>query len=403
MTGCRPEVADVIRKYGKDFVGKHATTSQQRRVLLDLSTCRTKALGGHVLRCDRCQHTEISYNSCRNRHCPKCQAAARAAWLEDRRKDLIAVPYFHVVFTLPHELSSLVLQNKRQLYSLLFRAAAEAMKETAANDRHLGAQVGFLAVLHTWGQTLHHHPHIHCVVPAGGLSNQGTAWIDARKDFFLPVRVLSKLFRGKYMSALDSMREAGQLQLHGRAGRLNCDPEWSRFRARLFSKNWVVYAKRPFGGPEQVLKYLARYTHRVAIANQGIVAAEHGRVSFRWKSYANGSVQRIMTLTAVQFLQRFLLHVLPKHFVRIRQYGFLANRIRHDKLERIRQLLDPTSGDRTQAPDSPTELQHAEREISAIQISSRPCPACTQGKLIILGELRPLAWPLRAASVRAPP
>jgi len=394
----RPELADIIREYGAAFVGSHSTSALQRRVLSDLSICRTASLGGHKLRCNRCDHEEISYNSCRNRHCPKCQAMARAAWLEQRRQDLVQVPYFHVVFTLPAELSRIALQNKAKLYGLLFRAAAQTLQEIAADEAHLGAQLGFLVVLHTWGQTLRHHPHLHCVVPGGGISRDETRWVQCADRFFLPVRVLSRLFRGKYLAGLDALWRKGELELHGTLKSLRGQSPWNEMRRALFAKEWVVYAKPPFGGPEQVLKYLARYTHRVAISNKRILSASDGSVSFRWKDYARGNTARTMTLPAAEFLRRYLLHVLPKGFMRIRHYGFLSNRSREQKLKLVRELLASESPD-SKSPDS----AHASLPLAQDRPEPHLCPACEQGNLVIVAELSVLNLLSRQARSRVPP
>jgi hypothetical protein len=289
-------------------------------------------------RCSGCGHEAISYNSCRNRHCPKCQTNAREQWLAKRSEDLLPVPYFHVVFTLPHDLSGLALQNKKLAYDLLFRAAAETLIEIAADPKYLGANIGFLAVLHTWGQNLQHHPHVHCVIPAGGLALDHTRWIRAPSSFFLPVRVLSKVFRGKFVDGLKRLFQAKKFGFHGGLRSLADPQQFRRFLRQLFRKDWVVYAKRPFRGPEYVLQYLARYTHRVAISNHRLIAFENGEVSFRYKDYAHGNKKRKMTLSADEFLRRFLLHVLPRGFVRIRHFGFLANRSRARLVGICRQL-----------------------------------------------------------------
>jgi hypothetical protein len=280
-------VADIIRAFGAAYRERFSVHAQQAQVLGDLALCRTAALGGHKLECDKCGHQEISYNSCRNRHCPKCQAAARAEWLADRERDLLHVPYFHVVFTLPEELSWILLRNKRLGYGLLMRTAAETLRTIAADPRHLGAEIGFLAVLHTWSQSLLHHPHVHCVVPGGGIALDGTRrWIACRENFFLPVRVLSRLFRRLFLQALQKAFEQGELELHGRLAKLQDPKSWADLLSALRRMEWVVYSKPPFGGPLQVLKYLARYTHRVAISNARLVSFEGGRVCFRWKDRA---------------------------------------------------------------------------------------------------------------------
>ena len=366
------EVADVIRSLtaADGRVPGLPVSQAQRRVLGDLAACRTAKLGGHVDACDACGEVRVSYNSCRNRHCPKCQAYRRATWLVDRCEDLLPVPYFHVVFTLPAELASLALQNKREIYGALFASAAATLKTIAADPQHLGVDIGFIAVLHTWGQTLAHHPHLHCVVPGGGLSPDGANWISCPDDFFLPVRVLARLFRGKMLAALQKSFAADRLQFHGALSDL---ADAGRFRAlceQLRGKDWVVYAKPPFGGPEQVLKYLARYTHRVAIANSRITAADSDSVSFRYKDYARGNRNRVMTLAALEFLRRFLHHVLPTRFVRIRHYGFLANRARKQKVPLCRRLIaHATDHTIITSPDLAACLQPPDDD-------GQRCPAC---------------------------
>jgi len=291
------EVADIIRADGDGFIGRNERhlAWPQLKALRAIRNCRTQALGGHLDRCSSCGHEAISYNSCRNRHCPKCQTNAREQWLAKRSEDLLPVPYFHVVFTLPHDLSGLALQNKKLVYDLLFRATAETLLEVAADSKHLGAKVGFLAVLHTWGQNLQHHPHLHCVIPAGGLAPEHDRWIRAPTSFFLPVRVLSKVFRGKFVNGLKRLFQAHKLTFHGTLRSLADPQQFRKFLRQLFRKDWVVYAKRPFRGPEYVLQYLARYTHRVAISNHRLIAFEDGNVTFRYKDYAHGSKKRKMT------------------------------------------------------------------------------------------------------------
>ena len=353
-----------------------------QRVLRDLAACRTAKLGGHVDACDACGELRVSYNSCGNRHCPKCQAQQRAKWLEKRCQDLLPVPYFHVVFTLPAELAPLALQNQREIYGALFAAAAATLRTIAADPKHLGADIGFTAVLHTWGQTLLHHPHLHCVIPGGGLAPDAGTWISCRDDFFLPVRVLSQMFRGKMLAALKQRFAADRLQFHGALAEL-ADP--TRFRAlcnQLRRKQWVVYAKPPFGGPEQVLKYLARYTHRVAIANSRITAADADSVSFRYRDYARGHRHRMMRLDAVEFLRRFLLHVLPQRFVRIRHYGFLANRARKEKLPLCRYLIAQACGqDMITAPALSGSLEPPGDD-------NQRCPVCHAGTMRRIQEFR---------------
>src|ERR1039457_6241772 len=332
------EVADIVRAAGNSFweQQKSHLAWPHRKVLDAIVRCRTTALGGHLDQCVRCGHQAISFNSCRNRHCPKCQGNARVKWLAARSAELLPVPYFHVVFTLPHELSALVLQNKRLLYDLLYRTSAAAMLELARDPKHLGAYIGFLGVLHTWGQNLEHHPHVHYIVPAGGLALDGCRWIDSSRRFFLPVKALSRVFRGKFVAQ-------GKLQFHGSQQVLAAPGCFPAFLRQLFRKDWVVYAKPPFGGAEHVLNYLARYTHRVAISNHRLVAFEDDQVSFRWRDYAHGGKKKVMTVSAHEFLRRFLLHVLPGGLVRIRHFGLFANRRRSAALERCRVLLSTTA------------------------------------------------------------
>jgi Putative transposase/Transposase zinc-binding domain len=336
------EVADILRASGSSFRQRHGShlALQHRKVMDAIVRCRTAALGGHRDQCLRCGHQAISYNSCRNRHCPKCQGNARARWLAARSAELLPVPYFHVVFTLPQELSSLVLQNKRLLYDLLFRSSATTLLEVARNPKHLGADIGLLSVLHTWGQNLQHHPHVHCVVPAGGLALDGSRWISASSRFFLPVRVLSRVFRGKFIAGLKQLVVQDKLQFHGSLQELAKPERFRQFLYQLYSNEWVVYAKPPFGGAEHVLHYLARYTHRVAISNHRLVAFKEDLVSFRWKDYAHNGKQKVMTVSTDEFLRRFLIHVLPKGLVRIRHSGLFANRRRAPSLLRCRALLD---------------------------------------------------------------
>jgi hypothetical protein len=335
------EVADIIRQHGNSFIEKNRSwlTWHHRRVLHAIEHCRTSTLGGHLDRCSRCGHRAISYNSCRNRHCPKCLTRARDQWLAERRRELLLVGYFHVVFTLPPALSWLALQNKKVVYDLLFRTSAATLLEVAADAQHLGAQIGFLSVLHTWGQNLLHHPHVHCVIPAGGLALDGSHWVRPRYAFFLPVKVLSRVFRGKFIAGLKRAFRDGKLSFPGSLRPLAEEKAFRSFLRSLFRHEWVVYAKRPFGGPQHVLHYLARYTHRVAISNHRIVNVADGQVTFRWKDYARGSKQRTMVVSGEEFLRRFLLHVLPRHFVRIRFFGFLANRRRKQLLPLCQRLL----------------------------------------------------------------
>ena len=336
------EVADIFRRHGAAYRELHAGAlgRVQLRVMRAIELCRTAALGGHTEQCDACSHIRISYNSCRNRHCPKCQALARAAWLEARQADLLPVPYFHVVFTIPEPIAAIALQNKRVVYNILFRTTAATLRTIAADPCHLGAEIGFIAVLHTWGQTLQHHPHLHCIVPGGGLSSDGQRWVACRPNFFLPVPVLSSLFRRLFLEALDQAFRNGELTFRGSLADLNHADRFAELLRVARAIGWVVYAKPPFGGPEHVLDYLGRYTHRVAITNSRLTRIDDANVSFRWKDYRDHDRQKIMPLGADEFIRRFLLHVVPDGFQRIRHYGLLGSRVRESKLARCRQLLD---------------------------------------------------------------
>jgi len=389
VTGHRPEVADVLREHGATYQASHGASADQRRVVSDLTRCRTAALGGHVSRCTECEHEEISYNSCRNRHCPKCQGTAAARWLEARESELLEVGYFHVVFTLPAEIGPLALQNRRVVYGLLFRAVSQTLRTIARDPRHLGAEIGILCVLHTWGQNLHHHPHVHCVVPGGGLSPDGDRWVPSRARFLLSVRVLRDHFRGCFLRHLDRAFRQDELEFHGELAWLAQQAQWRAWLRSLHRRRWVVYAKPPFGGPQQVLRYLARYTHRVAISNQRILSVDQGRVRFHWKDYRRGGARRVMTLEADEFVRRFLLHVLPKGFQRIRQYGFLANRVKSEKLVECRKLLAVAAECRT-GRTAPCAEPSAHVPISR-------CPVCGKGTMQVVAEIKP------STAARAPP
>src|ERR1700731_2437412 len=335
------EVADLVRAAGQAFIERSRKWISWKhiKVLLAIMRCRTAVLGGHLDECTRCGHRAISFNSCRNRHCPKCQMGARDRWLEKRRRELLPTPYVHVVFTLPRPLAPLALQNKKIVYDLLFRTSAETLLEIARDPRHLGAEIGFFSVLHTWNQKLQLHPHVHCVIPNGGLSPNRLHWIKTRYAFFLPVQVLGRVFRGKFVAALKRAFQDGQLHFHGDLKPLAQPKTFFAWLRPLFRKDWVVYAKRPFGGPEYVLRYLGRYTHRVAISNHRLVSFANQKVTFHWRDSAHKNEQRRMTLSLDEFLRRFLLHLLPDGFVRIRHFGFLANRKRAINLPLCFQLL----------------------------------------------------------------
>jgi hypothetical protein len=378
----RFEVADVVRAYADDYRRAHPTSAAQERVLGRIATCRTAALGGHVDECTQsCGYVRISYNSCRDRHCPKCQAPRRAQWLSERLERLLPVPYFHVVFTIPHDLNPLALRNKAAVYSILFQAASRTLLELARDPERLGADIGVTAVLHTWGQNLMLHPHLHCVVTGGGLSLDGERWVVGRERYLLPVKVLAKLFRGKFLALLERAYKAGELEFAGSTAELADPNAWAGLRDRLYRKDWVVYAKPPFGGAEQVFRYLGRYTHRVAISNHRIVNFADGEVSFTYKDYKDGARTKTMTLGAVEFLRRFLLHVLPKRFVRIRHYGLHASRNVNTKLVAARRLLEPGTPDPSSAsaPNASQAMEPVawwERFHEQTGIDVMACPCC---------------------------
>jgi Putative transposase/Transposase zinc-binding domain len=374
------ELADIFRRYGSTYRQAHAgsVSRGQRRVMSAIERCRTAALGGHVEQCDRCAHRRIAYNSCRNRHCPKCQSLVKAHWLDERRAELLPVEYYHVVFTVPDEIAALAYQNQAVVYATLFRAAAETLRTIAADPKHLGAEIGFLAVLHTWGQTLLYHPHLHCVVPGGGLSLDGQRWVACRPGFFLSVRVLSRLFRRLFLGYLQAAFDCHQLHFFSALQSLATPQAFAAYLAPLRATEWVVYAKPPFGGPQQVLDYLGRYTHRVAIANHRLVSLEKDTVTFRWKDYRHHNKPKLMALPVEEFLRRFLLHVLPDGFQRIRHYGFLGNRHRTAKLAHCRQLLAEAST-LTPPPKRPDYRAHYEHLTGR---SLEVCPVCQQGRMV---------------------
>jgi hypothetical protein len=387
------EVADLIRIAGDAFIERNRQWIGWKhvKVLLAIARCRTAALGGHLDECTRCGHRAISYNSCRNRHCPKCQTGARERWIAARQRELLPTRYVHVVFTLPRELAPLVLQNRKAVYDLLFRASAETLMEVARDPRHLGAEIGFFSVLHTWNQKLGLHPHVHCVIPAGGLSLDHARWIRSHYRFFLPVKVLSRVFRGKFVAGLKQAFQDGQLRFHGNLALLAQPKIFAAWVRPLFRKDWVVYAKRPFGGPQYVLQYLGRYTHRVAISNHRLLSFADGKVTIRWRDSAHHDEQKLMTLSFDEFLRRFLLHLLPQGFVRIRNFGFLANRRRATRLPLCFHLLgarqDPPaqqdlsstndSTDRWRCPKCDGPMKVVER-FTAAEMQLRSPPVVTQ-------------------------
>jgi hypothetical protein len=373
-----PEVADIFRVHGPAWRRAQAghLSLGQLKVMSAIERCRTAALGGHVARCEKCDHTHIAYNSCRNRHCPKCQGAAAKEWLADREAELLPVPYYHVVFTLPAPLADLAYQNKAAIYAILFKATAETLITIAADPKHLGARIGLTAVLHTWGSALTHHPHVHCIVPGGGLSPDSD-WVSCRPGFFLPVRVLSRLFRRLFLEQLAAAHEAGRLRFFGAHAPLAERHAFAAYLAPLRKVEWVVYAKRPFAGPQAVLAYLSRYTHRVAIANSRLIAFDDNGVTFRWKDYRAKGQERmkVMTLASDEFIRRFLIHVLPSGFHRIRHYGLFANGGRAENRARVRELLG--------VPAPQDEPDDADASADEPPTSLLPCPCCG-GRMIII-------------------
>ncbi len=388
----RWEVADVLRLHGQDYRRSHPPPLSHLKIMRAITACRTPALGGHVERCGNCAFERYAYNSCRNRHCPKCQALAKARWLEARTAELLPVGYFHVVFTLPHELNPLILCNKAVVLKLLFDAVARTLSQFGRNPGNgLGGKIGFLAVLHTWDQKLLDHFHLHCLIPAGALSADGRRWIAARTDFLFPVKALAQVFRGKFIDLLKDSFAQRQLAFPGRTAGLAAPAGFSGLISQLFLKNWVVYCKPPFGGPQKVLDYLGRYTHRVAIANHRILAVQDGNVTFSYRDRRAGDSLKSMTIPAEEFIRRFLLHALPASFMRIRHYGFLANRCKGRDLQRCRQLL----GLSPEPPETqPLTTQERLRQLTGNNPAQ--CPSCKTGVMTVVAELPALpmnAWP----------
>jgi hypothetical protein len=384
------EVADIFRAHGAAYRQAHVLARAQRRAMQAIETCRTAALGGHRQTCDTCGAERLAYNSCRNRHCPKCQTLAKERWIEARRADLLPVEYFHVVFTLPHALNALAQGNPRVLYPLLFHAVAATLTTFGRDPRHLGGDVGGTAILHTWGQNLSQHLHLHCIVPGGALTQDGARWIAAPPGFLFPVRALAQVFRGKYLHGLQRAFTAGTLAFAGSTAPLADPAAFAAWLQELRRPDWVVYAKRPFAGPTQVLEYLGRYTHRVALSNDRLVSLTDGVVRFHWKDDADGDRVKLMALDAEEFIRRFLLHVVPSGFVRIRHFGFLANRTRRAKLARCRALL----GQAPPPPAAPTESVPA-LMLRLTGIDIERCPLCQQGRLHLTAILAPTPAPLR--------
>ncbi len=380
MTAPALELADIFRLHGEDYRSARQLPVEQHRAMRAIEQCRTAALGGHLEECSHCRHRRFVYQSCRNRHCPKCQSLARAQWLEARKEELLPVEYFHVVFTLPQQIAALALQNQAAVYNILFQATAETLTTIAGDGKHLGADIGFFAILHTWGQNLMNHPHLHCVVPGGGLSADRNRWVSCRTGFFLPVRVLSRLFRRLFLQKLFKAHRKGRLQFFTSLEALSDPAHFRRYLAPLRRTEWVVYSKPPFGGPATVLEYLGRYTHRVAISNQRLLSLAQDEVRFRYKDYRHPQRPKTMTLQAGEFIRRFLLHVLPPGFQRIRYFGLAGNRYRRQHLLRCRELL--------QAPQPPPalskQISFRERYLALTGRDLRACPVCSAGQMAVV-------------------
>lgn len=383
------EVADVFRSHGPAYRKTHGPSMPFRhlRAMRAIEVCRTAELGGHVYRCDHCGKLKVSYNSCRNRHCPKCQGLDKERWLDARKRDLLPTRYFHAIFTLPDSLRPLALRNQEMVYNILFKAASETLKALTQDPKHLGAVVGFIAVLHTWSQTLMDHPHLHCIVTGGGLSPDGTEWIPCKKDFFLPVKVMSRLFRGKFLAYLSEANKKGKLKFPGKIGHMKQDGSFNGFLSDLYKQDWVVYCKRPFANAETVMDYLGRYTHRVAISNDRVVNMEGDRVTFRYRDRSDNHTAKYMTLDAEEFIRRFLMHILPDRFVKIRHYGILSNRNRHKKLGVAKTLLRVTD------PDISTDGDETWQDLLTRITGRDPriCPYCGKGRMVLKEILKPSA------------
>ena len=381
------EVADIFRQHGPAYREAHRLGRNDWRAMHAIETCRTAALGGHKDQCDHCGHLEISYNSCRNRHCPKCQTLRKERWIEARGEDLLPIQYFHVVFTLPAELNRLVSMNRKVMYDLLFQSVSGTLMELANDPKHLGARIGIIGILHTWGQNLMDHPHLHCIVTGGGLSADGGRWVSCRKGFFIPVRVLSALFRGKFLGLLKKCFRSDVLAFPGSIRHLKQPGDFETFRRQLYQKRWVVYCKPPFDGPKGVLRYLGRYTHRIAISNHRVLDNRDGKVSFLWRDYANGSRKKTMTLQADEFIRRFLLHILPERFVRIRHFGLLANRRRKDNIARCSEYLG-TGKTVTKEKIKPETWPEQLLRLCGIDVTT--CPVCQKGRMFRVALLNPI-------------
>lgn len=382
-SGC--EVAGIFRRYGKEYLEKHKQPAYVLKAIGAIEKCRTASLGGHTDKCDRCGHTRISYNSCRNRHCPKCQSLAREKWIMERKKELLPVKYFHIVLTVPEELNRIALQNKKIVYDILFKAGSETLIKLGRDEKHLGGEIGIVAVLHTWGQNLIEHPHLHCIVPGGGLSERKNKWEKPKKtkkkNFFIHVNVISDLFKKKFLYYLKKSYDRSQLRFEGKIESINDVTEFKKLMNALYSKKWITYCKQPFDGPEEVINYLGRYTHRVAISNHRIKSTEGGEVTFSYKDYRDGSKTKEMTLEAGEFIRRFLLHVLPDNFYKIRYYGILSSRNKKTKLTQCRQILGvkESNVEETGASKNWKEILY---ELTGVDVTQ--CPECKKGKMILV-------------------
>ncbi len=371
------EVADIFNKFASTYKANHSLPLQSLKVISSIQSCRTSSLGYHVDKCSDCGHERKVYNSCRNRHCPKCQGLAQLKWLEKRKQELLPIQYFHIVFTIPSELNRLTLVNQKVMYGILFKAASETILQLSSQKQHLGAKPGIISILHTWGQNLMEHPHIHMLVTGGGLSLDGKQWINSKKKFFIHVKVLSKVFRGKYLYYLKQAYKDKELKFKGEIEKLKQKSEFTKLLNLMYYKDWVVYAKKPFGNAEKVLTYLGRYTHRVALSNHRIKAFEDGKVSFSWKDYADKNKQKLMTLDATEFIRRFLLHVLPSGFFKIRYYGLLSSRSKKQNIEIVRKLLGVLHKYVENTKESLIEMYY---KFTGVNITL--CPNCKKGKMI---------------------
>jgi len=373
------EIQDIFNQFGDEYRRNHKLPLHILKAMIAIEACRTAELGGHVDECDECGHVRISYNSCRNRHCPKCQTLAKERWLEKRKEDLLPVGYFHVVFTIPQELNYITLTNQKEMYSILFNSVSETLLELSRDEKYLGAEIGFMSILHTWGQNLMNHPHMHCIIPSGGLTFDGNRWVNSKKDFFIPVKVLSRKFRGKFLFYLKKAYYSNALKCNPGIEELTEEHIFQSFIDKLYKKEWIVYCKPPFGSAEYVLEYLGRYTHKVAISNHRIVNLENGYVTFKWRDYKDHNKEKFMTLTVEEFIRRFFMHVLPRKFVKIRHYGILSNRNRSTKLQKCKEL---TGAVQSKKQNSEVKLNASELLLKLTGIDINICSCCGKGKMM---------------------